>query len=66
MCEPRQQKRANRNVNENIPGSDMVFCGTACFQAAAPHSAGTSDIVRVGTMRRFDGGEVMYALFEIL
>lgn len=51
---------------ERIPGDEMYFRSTPYFETAAPDYLWLNDIVCVGTMREFGGGEALYDIFEVL
>ena len=49
-----------------IPGDEMYFRSTPYFETSASNYLWLNDIVCVGTMREFGGGDVVYDLFEVL
>ncbi|MEE4145224.1 MAG: DUF3237 domain-containing protein [Halieaceae bacterium] len=51
---------------ERIPGEEMYFRSTPYFETSAANYLWLNDIVCVGTMREFGGGEAVYDLFEVL
>ena len=51
---------------ERIPGDEMYFRSTPYFETSAANYLWLNDIVCVGTMREFGGGEAVYDLFEVL
>ena len=51
---------------ERVPGSEMYFRSTPYFETSAPKYEWLNDIVCVGTMREFGGGEAVYDIFEVL
>ena len=51
---------------ERIPGSEMYFRSTPYFETTAADCLWLNDIVCVGSMREFGGGEVVYDLYEVL
>ena len=51
---------------ERIPGDEMYFRSTPYFETSAPDYLWLNDIVCVGTMREFGGGEAVYDVFEVL
>ena len=51
---------------ERIPGKDMYFRSTPYFETSAKDYLWLNDIVCVGAMREFGGGEAVYDLFEVL
>ena len=51
---------------ERVPGDQMYFRSTPCFETSAPDYLWLNDIVCVGAMREFGGGEALYDIFEVL
>ena len=51
---------------ETIRGDEMYFRSTPYFETAAADYHWLNDIVCVGSMREFGGGEAVYDVFEVL
>ena len=51
---------------DSIPGDEMYFRSTPYFETAAPDYQWLNDIVCVGSMREFGGGQAVYDVFEVL
>lgn len=51
---------------DSIPGDEMYFRSTPYFQTSAADYLWLNDIVCVGSMREFGGGQAVYDVFEVL
>ena len=51
---------------QEVPGEEMYFRSTPYFEAPEGKYGWLNDIVVVGRMRSFGGGNVLYDLFEVL
>ena len=51
---------------DRVPGSEMYFRSTPYFETTAADYLWLNDIVCVGSMREFGGGEAVYDLYEVL
>ncbi len=51
---------------EVIPGSDMYFRSAPYFETSSEKYGWLNDILAIGKMRSFGGGQVIYDLFEVL
>ena len=51
---------------DRVPGSEMYFRSTPYFETTAADYLWLNDIVCVGSMREFGGGQAVYDLYEVL
>jgi hypothetical protein len=53
-------------TGEVIPGSDMYFRSAPYFETSSEKYGWLNDILAIGKMRSFGGGQVIYDVFEVL
>jgi hypothetical protein len=53
-------------AGEEIPGSEMYFRSSPYFETSSERYSWLNDILVIGAMRSFGGGNVVYDLFEVL
>lgn len=51
---------------ESIPGSEMYFRSAPYFETSSEKYGWLNDILAIGKMRSFGGGQVIYDVFEVL
>lgn len=51
---------------EEIPGSDLYFRSAPYFETASEKYGWLNDILAIGKMESFGGGNVVYEVFEVL
>lgn len=53
-------------AGESIPGADLYFRSAPYFETASEKYGWLNDILAIGRIASFGGGEVLYDVFEVL